>query len=128
MAALYPALNSQYKFHVDHVFPKSSFHKTKLRKAGFGDGATELMQDRFNRVANLQLLEGLTNESKLATPFDEWIAPMLKADKAAEWAAYKERHAIPELESYGLAKFDEFYEQRRAKLRGRLLEVLAPAS
>ena len=46
---------------------------------------------------------------------------MLKVDKAARMGGLQGCHAIPELESYGLAKFDEFYEQRRAKLRERLL-------
>lgn len=129
MAALYPALSSQYKFHIDHVFPRSSFHKSKLRRAGFSEQAVELMQEQVNRVANLQILEGLTNEVKLATPFDEWIAPMLQAGHEDEWSAYKTRHAIPDLSndlpSYDMAHFGQFYVLRRALLKKRLLDVLS---
>jgi hypothetical protein len=125
MAALYPALSSQYKFHIDHIFPKSSFYKATLRKSGFDEQQIELMQDRVNRVSNLQILEGLANESKQATPFDQWIVPMLQIGHENEWSAYKARHAIPDLSQYTMDRFEQFYATRRANLKKRLLEVLS---
>src|SRR5206468_1458851 len=76
LAALYPSLNNQFQVHLDHVFPKSAFHKTKLRTAGFSEDAVARMQLLVNQVPNLQFLEGLANQSKLDTAYADWIAPL----------------------------------------------------
>jgi len=122
LAALYPSLNTQFKFHLDHVFPKSSFHKNKLKAAGFDEAAIDRMQERVNQVPNLQFLEGLTNQSKLDSPFAEWIAP--KQAQKDEWEQYRAQHAIPQLASYGLDQFETFFDKRRDTLREKLKAAL----
>jgi hypothetical protein len=121
-AALYPRLNTQFKFHLDHVFPKSAFYKNRLRAAGFDNEAVARMQERMNQVPNLQILEGLANQSKLDSSFADWIVPMQA--NAPEWSQYKQQHAIPELPTYGLENFDKFFELRRSMLLARLKESL----
>ena len=123
LAALYPSLNTQFKFHLDHVYPKSAFHKNRLKAAGFGEDAIARMQDLVNQVPNLQFLEGLVNQSKLDTAFGDWVAPMQA--KQLEWAQYCQQHAIPTLPSYGLDQFETFFKERRALLLTRMKEVLA---
>ena len=123
LAAAYPSLNTQFKFHLDHVYPKSSFHKTRLKGAGFDEDAIARMQELFNQVPNLQFLEGLVNQSKLDSAFADWIVPML--GKPADWAQYRQQHAIPELPSYGLDKFESFFEARKRLLLVRLKASLA---
>jgi hypothetical protein len=122
LAALYPSLNTQFKFHLDHVFPKSSFHKNKLKAAGFSEEAINRMQERMNQVPNLQFLEGLVNQSKLDSAFADWIAP--KHAQKDEWEQYRSQHAIPLLPTYGLDQFDAFFDQRRDALRERLKQAL----
>lgn len=122
LAALYPALNLQFQFHLDHVFPKSAFQPKQLRSTGFDAETISRMQDLLNRVCNLQLLDGLSNQAKLDSSFKDWIAPMQK--KRAEWAQYLQQHSIPKLSSYGLEKFEEFCQRRRALLATRLKEAL----
>ena len=123
LAALYPSLNTQFKFHLDHVFAKSGFHKSRLKTAGFSEEAIVRMQELMNQVPNLQFLEGLVNQSKLDSAFADWIAPMLA--KPAVWAQYRQQHAIPDQPSYGLDKFETFFQERRALLMARLKETLA---
>lgn len=123
LAALYPTLNTQFQVHLDHIFPKSSFHKTKLRTAGFSEDAAARLQLLMNQVPNLQFLEGLANETKQATPYEEWIAPL--QTKPKEWVSYREQHAIPSLASYAMTDFEEFFKQRRELLRERLKTLLA---
>lgn len=123
LAALYPSLNTQFKFHLDHVFPKSGFHKNRLKAAGFNEEAIARMHERVNQVPNLQFLEGLVNQSKLDSPFDAWIAPLQA--KPAEWAQYRQQHAIPELSDFGMGRFEAFFEQRRELLMVRLRTALA---
>ncbi len=122
LAALYPSLNTQFKFHLDHVFPKSGFYKNRLKAAGFGEDAIVRMQELMNQIPNLQFLEGLVNQSKLDAAFNDWIGPMQA--KPAEWAQYQQQHAIPALASYGLDQFEEFFKQRRTELMLRLKQAL----
>lgn len=123
LAALYPGLNMQFRFHMDHVFPKSGFHASALKKAGFSAEAIERMQDLVNQIPNLQLLEGLTNQSKLNAAFDAWIGPM-KAEPG-KWEQYRAQHLIPEMDAYPLASFEDFFESRRTLMLARLREKLA---
>jgi hypothetical protein len=122
LAALYPSLNTQFQFHLDHIFPRSGFHKNKLRAAGISDDAIARMQELMNKVPNLQFLEGLVNQAKLDSAFADWIVPLQA--KAADWAQYAQLHAIPEMPSYGLADFEQFFEQRRMILISRLKQSL----
>lgn len=123
LAALYPSLNTQFQFHLDHLFPKSAFHKGKLRAAGFKDDEIIRMQAMVNQVPNLQLLDGLANQSKLDTAFAEWIVPMQK--DPVQWAQYRQQHAIPELPAYTLDKFEEFIQKRLTLLLQRLRTTLS---
>lgn len=122
LAALYPGLSTQFQFHLDHLFPKSIFHKGKLKAANFKEDQIIRMQSLFNQVPNLQLLEGLANLSKLNTPFAEWIVPM--REDPLKWAQYQQQHSIPELSSYALDEFEDFFEKRRILLIERLKVVL----
>ena len=117
LAALYPSLNTQFKFHLDHVFPKSGFHKNRLKAAGFDEDAIARMQESMNQVPNLQFLEGLVNQSKLDSAFSDWIVPLQA--KPADWTQYRQQHAIPDLSSYGLDQFEPFFKERRAILLER---------
>ena len=53
-------------FHVDHVFPKSGFTKSKLTKAGVPEEDIESFKEMANSLPNLQLLEGGENVEKQA--------------------------------------------------------------
>ena len=123
LAALYPSLNTQFKFHLDHVFPKSGFHKNRLKAAGFDEDAIARMQAGMNQVPNLQVLEGLVNQSKLDSAFAKWTAPLQA--KPADWAQYCQQHAIPALASYELDQFETFFKARRALLLHRLKTELS---
>lgn len=123
LAAAYPALNMQFKFHLDHIYPKSTFERRKLKKAGFSDEDIELYLASFNQLPNLQMLEGVANQSKLDTPFEEWISP-LRQDPT-KWGNYRSQHLIPELDSYGLSAFKEFFSKRREALLEKLWKELS---
>lgn len=122
LAALYPSLNTQFVAHLDHVFPKSGFHKSRLKAEGFNEDEIPRLQELMNQIPNLQFLSGLVNQSKLDSAFADWVAPMQK--KAAEWAEYRQQHAIPDMADYQLVHFEDFFKQRRALLFARLKQAL----
>ena len=122
LAAAYPALNTQFKFHLDHIFPKSSFDRRKLKKADFSEEDIEYYLSTYNQLSNLQMLDGVANQSKLDTPFEIWIKPY--QEDAVAWANYKSQHLIPSMSSYGLASFKDFFERRRSLLMEKLRKEL----
>lgn len=122
MAAAYPALNTQFKFHLDHIYPRSGFDRRKLKNSGLSEEDIAEYSGRFNQLPNLQMLEGSANQSKLDTPFEDWIKPR-QAD-AASWANYRDQHMIPGLTSYGLGAFKDFFTKRRALLLEKLKSEL----
>lgn len=95
-------------FHEDHIFPKSEFQLRLLKRRGYDDSKVQAFISNYNQIANLQLLTESENLSKNATPFEVWIE--------TRDAAFRKRHLIPEMESYGFDKFGEFYEERRSKI------------
>lgn len=125
LALLYPVVDVTGDFHEDHIFPKSRFTKTRLRQAGFQESEVGELADRANRLPNLQLLEGGTNQQKQAELPLDWVRKRFADERQQElWLAANDLQDLPE----HLVDFDEFYEARRQRLRNRLIELLgAPA-
>jgi hypothetical protein len=66
LTLLYPSLNYNYRYHQDHIHPKSFFNKRKLNQLGIID---ETIKDefisRYNKMSNLQLLQSNSNIEKI---------------------------------------------------------------
>lgn len=73
LSMLFPHVDLNNQFHVDHVFPISRFTSSKLTRAGFSNAEKDEMQDWANTIANLQLLEGQLNKEKNATLPNAWL-------------------------------------------------------
>jgi hypothetical protein len=121
LALLFPFHDLRHEFHVDHIFPKSLFTPTKLSTAGFAEHQHADLRDQMNRLANLQLLDGVVNKEKGATLPASWIASAYPLAEAR--AGYVDRHLIGQLPA-DLNGFPDFYEARRAELLTKLSEVL----
>ena len=71
---LYPFIDVRQLHHIDHVFPKSHLQRRRLEKLGCESAYIDNCLDARDRLANLQLLEGLINVSKNdALPLFEWL-------------------------------------------------------
>ncbi|GAB4137523.1 MAG: DUF262 domain-containing protein [Planctomycetota bacterium] len=103
-------------FHEDHIFPKSQFQVRLLKQRGYDESKVQSYMAKYNLLPNLQLLTESENLSKNATPFEEWIN--------TRDSTFCMRHLIPEMTSYALDAFDEFYEKRRSKI-AEVLQGLA---
>jgi hypothetical protein len=93
-------------FHEDHIFPQSEFKVGALKKRGYDEVKVHSYVSKCNILSNLQLLTDSENLSKNATPFDEWIR--------TRDAAFRRRHLIPDLPTYGFDSFEEFSNAREA--------------
>ena len=121
LAFIYPTLDFRNKFHQDHIFPKKLFTRKKLEKAGIDEKDIEFFLDNFNRLANLQLLEGIPNQEKSGKNFEEWLAE--KYPVSSDRKAYMEKHYIPDVD-LSLRNFREFFETRENMISSAFKRLL----
>lgn len=118
---LYPSLDFSNKFHEDHMYPKSKFKKTYLRKMGVSEDKLDEYINMVNDISNLQLLAAQLNEEKLNTDFDKWFTNQYKTD--SDKIQYRTINYLPQME-YSYANFLTFMNERRKLLKAELLKIL----
>ncbi|EPH07068.1 hypothetical protein HMPREF1531_00117 [Propionibacterium sp. oral taxon 192 str. F0372] len=122
LSVLYPGLDLSKKFHEDHIFPKSRFTDKKLTEAGIPADKINDYLTTVNLLPNLQLLAGTANIEKQNSLPSAWIeAAFPSEDKRATYLAENDLDGLP----LDLSDFMAFFEQRRQRIRTRLLAALA---
>ncbi len=121
LSFIYPTLDFRNKFHKDHIFPKAFFTKAALIKRGIEEDKIDFYLDNFNRMANLQFLEGITNQEKSKTDFNEWL--MNKYPDASDRKVYMERHYIPDID-LRFENFEAFITERKKLIVTKYKELL----
>jgi len=121
LSLLYPSLDFRNLFHVDHIFPKSQFTKSKLRKRGISEENVDKYQKYFNHLGNLQLLEATPNIEKLNKDFVLWLNETYPDENDRE--EYKKRHLIPDVD-LEFENFIEFFEEREKLMVTNFKEIL----
>ena len=123
LALLFPFVDTNgHRFHVDHVFPKSRFTKTRLKRAGIAGEKAEQYVDRADRLANLQLLDGDANNEKRAQMPYEWARAQYPDDETREH--YMGQYILGEIPE-GIDGFGSWYKKRRKRLKKRIGELLS---
>lgn len=118
---LYPSLDFSNKFHEDHMYPKSKFRKSYLRKMSVPEDKLDTYIDSVNDISNLQLLAAQLNEEKFNTDFDVWFSKEQVTD--SDKIQYRAIHYLPEMD-YTYPNFLDFLEKRKKMLRKKLVEIL----
>jgi uncharacterized protein with ParB-like and HNH nuclease domain len=113
LSILYPWADLRNNFHIDHIFPKSSFTQKRLEKRGIKPEETSDFLDNYNYIGNLQLLEAIPNIEKNNTDFDVWLEDTVAADALDD---YKKKHYIPKNVDLKFTNFPEFLEKREELL------------
>jgi uncharacterized protein with ParB-like and HNH nuclease domain len=123
LTLLYPALNYNYKYHQDHIHPKSFFtNKRKLRELGVADDQIAAYMDEFNSLANLQLLQATQNIEKSDKPFSDWLKESFTTQ--AERDSFLMQNHIKPDESLDFADFLVFIANRKQTLKKQLRTML----
>lgn len=122
LSLLYPNLKySQKGFHQDHMYPYAGFEESKIANLKFPDGSVidDVRKDewrrRRNTLANLQLLEGLENVRKNATPLVDWIKVIANSENAKY---------MPSDSSFELSHFEDFMDKRQKLMSDALKAIL----
>jgi hypothetical protein len=126
---LFPLLSILYDFidvrqlhHIDHFFPKSHLQRRRLEKFNCDSAYIDDCLDARDRLANLQLLEGLLNIGKNDDLPAEWMASTFPDMVKRE--AYLDRHDLGKVPATAL-EFMDFYKARRERMRQRLTSMLS---
>jgi hypothetical protein len=126
LAMLYPGLDLTQAFHIDHVFPRSRFTKTRLIRAGVSPERVDEFIAAVDTLPNLQLLPGIPNVEKQATLPHDWLfGPHFVSPEARD--AYTERNDLAELPT-DIADFLDFHSARRHRMAERLRGILGVAT
>ena len=116
LSLLYPDRDwKDNQYHEDHIFPKTDFTESKLKKRNYKKDVIAEYLLYYNSILNLELLTPSENLSKNATPFESWITT--RDNK------FKKRHSIPELTDYSLDNFIEFVNKRKEIIKDKLKEI-----
>ena len=120
LAILYPDYDLKQNFEVDHIFPEDFFKSLINSKVEKKYHKNYIYQK--DCIANLQFLFKSENIRKSNKEPLEWLKKIYENDenKIKEW---KEKNYVGDL-SLGIESFGDFYEQRRQKMKARLMEIL----
>jgi len=122
LALLYPALDFNNIFHLDHIHPRSYFTNSKLKKAGIDAESWNDYKDRVDRLANLQMLEARPNIEKSDRPFNQWLTETY-SDKV-KIAAYLAKHHMDSTAPRSFDDFVKFFDAREEKIKEVLKTIL----
>ena len=121
LSVLYPGLDLSKKFHEDHIFPKSRFTEKKLLKAGVPIEKVNDYLEVVNLLPNLQLLAGTANIEKQDSLPAAWIESAFPSeDKQRTYLSDNDLDGL----SLDLGEFLSFFEERKRRVRERLITVL----
>ncbi|GAT63505.1 DUF262 domain-containing protein [Paludibacter jiangxiensis] len=121
LSLLYPSLDYRNLFHIDHIFPKSHFSVSKLRKRKIEEEDITIYQDWYNYIGNLQLLEATPNIEKLDKDFDVWFNDTFRTE--GQKKDYMEKHLIPNID-FSFNNFIVFFQERENLMRKKFKEIL----
>lgn len=122
LSLLYPTFDFRNRFHQDHIFPRSFFKRSALKRMGIREKKQEFYLENCDYVSNLQLLEGLPNQEKSSTDFETWLGRTYR--KKNERREFMKRHFIPQHVDLSLGNFRGFIGERNKLLRQELKEIL----
>lgn len=122
LALIHPFLDFRNRFHQDHIFPKSMFTIKKLRSRGIKEDDIEFYIDKYNCLANLQLIEGIPNQEKSRKDFDVWIKEKYPDKNSRK--SYMERNYIPNID-LSLRNFKEFIVEREKLISETFKKLVA---
>jgi hypothetical protein len=123
LTLVYSSLNYSFKYHQDHIHPKSFFNKRKLGILGIADDKVkDEYITRFNSLANLQLLEATENIEKKDKQFKDWLNEKYPND--SDKMNYLSLNHIANDKSLDFDNFINFYDTRRTTLKSKLIKLL----
>ena len=121
LSLLFPFVDLRYQYHLDHIFPSSRFTVRRLKEAGVPEDQLDRFIQLKDGLANLQLLEGAENNEKRAMMPKDWLAKKYPEETGRR--EYERLHLIEKLPE-SLVQFEQFYADRRTRLKEKIGQLL----
>lgn len=118
---LYPSLDFNNKFHIDHIYPKGKFSKKSLEAKGVSSDKISEYVDHVNDIENLQLLAAIPNIEKQDEDFNIWFSKNYVTDE--DKTQYRLTNYMPDM-NYSYANFLQFLAERRSIIKEALVKEL----
>lgn len=118
---LYPSLDFNNKFHIDHIYPKGKFSKKSLEAKGVSSDKISEYVDHVNDIENLQLLAAIPNIEKQDEDFNIWFSKNYVTDE--DKTQYRLTNYMPDM-NYSYANFLQFLAERRSIIKEALIKEL----
>lgn len=117
LSLIYSHLNFEnYQYHKDHLHPENYFKKIKQSDfQTIEDYQFYASPSNWNSILNLQLLNGILNQSKNDTPLKEWVEKN-SVDKVNQ--------IIPNID-LDITNFKSFIQNRKSMLIDKLKEIIS---
>ncbi len=119
---LYPNLNRQFTFHIDHIHPKNEFYKKRMQSKGFSEEEITMYNSQKDKLPNLQLLTSAENIGKNGKPLEQWLDDNFSSETKKN--NYLNSHYILIQQSCSFEDFDNFYDKRRELLKEKFRNSL----
>ena len=114
---LYPSLDYNNKFHIDHIYPKSKFTKGTLARKGVPFEKLDEYIAHVNDISNLQMLAAIPNIEKQADDFDKWFNETCPTN--TDKMQYRTINYLPDM-NYTFDVFLDFIEERKILMKKQL--------
>lgn len=111
-------INTNFRYEQDHLHPENRFSESKPYNISAEDW--KKWRSMRNRLPNLQLLEGRSNESKSDMRLIDYCNDMNDEQKEN----FYKQALIPRDVSLEFDNFEEFYEARKQLLKEKILNLL----
>ena len=121
LSLLFPFVDLRNQFHIDHVFPKSRFTEKRLSDHCVPDEKLGDFVRCKDRLANLQLLEGVKNTEKSGKMPAEWLSQAFPDSSIR--LNYENLHLLGDVPD-SITQFDAFYKARREGLKEQIRGLL----
>lgn len=121
MALIYSHLDyGNQTYHLDHLHPAAYFMNLK-KEDGMSEEEYSYYKDpeNWDTIPNLQMLNGILNESKNDTPLAEWIEKV-----KIKYNYDLDNQLIPMNVSLDVKDFKEFIVRRKAMMKERLMTIV----
>lgn len=116
LSLYYPELDYfNQDFHIDHIHPKDKFLDEEYMKSVFSEETIQSINVSWNQLGNLELLNSEQNESKKDKSLKDW---------AKEKKISNSFFFVDDDISLRLKDFKEFYSNRVANMKRRLVDLL----
>ena len=122
LSLLYQTLDYKNLFHMDHIYPKSFFRPSRLTQHSIPSDKQDDFLEKYNRIGNIQLLEGIINQEKQATDFLKWLNSVVRDSQ--ECTDYMRKHYIPPDVDLSFQNFLKVFKKREQLIEQRLKEIL----